>query len=70
MNGGIGSPTKQPNRSSSALLQLGPDPRTLAALTVHEYVLPFVRPETTSGAFAFGAEAEPLTPPSDDVHDA
>jgi hypothetical protein len=44
------------------------DPRAFCAVTVHVYVLPFVRPGTTIGLDV--PVCEPITPPSLEVHDA
>ena len=41
-------------------------PNAFAAVAVHVYVLPFVRPVTTIGLPAPGAD--PVAPPSDDGH--
>ncbi len=43
-----------------------PSPVAFVATTVHVYVLPFVRPPTTSGEAA--PFPEPAAPPSDEVH--
>jgi hypothetical protein len=45
-----------------------PGPFVFAAVTVHVYVLPFVRPETAIGLAL--PPPEPVAPPSDDTHDA
>ena len=46
----------------------GPVPTSFVALTVHVYVRPLVRPDTTIGLDP--PVFEPGTPPSDDTHEA
>ena len=58
---GSGDTTKLFDTADGALV-----PTPFVAVAVHVYVLPFVNPPTTIGLPA--PEAEPVAPPSDEMH--
>jgi hypothetical protein len=62
-SGTVGAGTKSFDALDGMLV-----PMSLVAVTVHRYASPFVKPDTTIGLPA--PDAEPDTPPFDDVHEA